>query len=176
MAARTPPPTATPIERRRRRGVGGSGIKRPHRPTAAGIARYTSGPMAERRDGNPPEEDFAAMLAAADRSERAEHRPRRARLAVGDRVRGKGVSIGSEVTVVEIDGGGEGTLETVELRDDGGELTVAVGHAVEARVVGLGEKEGIVSLRRGAGAGRGRPTLAEAAATGAAVEGLVAGV
>jgi small subunit ribosomal protein S1 len=86
------------------------------------------------------------------------------------------VSIGSDVTVIEIDGGGEGTLETVELRDESGELTVAAGDPVEARVVGLGEKEGIVSLRRGAAAGRGRPALAEAAATGLPVEGLVTGV
>ena len=132
--------------------------------------------MAERRDGDPPEEDFAAMLAASERSERGQPRPRRARLAIGDRVHGRVVSIGSEVTIIEIDGGGEGTLETEQLRDESGELTVAAGEAVEARVVGLGEKEGIVSLRRGAAVGHGRAALAEAAATGLPVAGLVTGV
>ena len=36
------------------------------------------------------------------------------RLAIGDTVRGKVVSIGPEVTVVELVGGGEGTLETLQ--------------------------------------------------------------
>src|SRR5262245_55287160 len=107
--------------------------------------------MADERDRKPPEEDFAAMLAAE--SERARGRGRRPRLAVGDRVRGTIVSVGQEVTVVDLEGGGEGTLETAELRDEGGHLTVAVGAKLEARVVSVGDKEGIVSLRRGAGRG-----------------------
>jgi small subunit ribosomal protein S1 len=121
-----------------------------------------------------PEEDFAAMFAAAEQSA---PRGRRPKLAVGDRVRGKVASIGHEVTVVELEGGGEGTLETLELRDDGGQLTVAVGDALEARVVGLGEKAGFVYLRRGAARGVDpRAGLAEAAAGGLPVEGLVTGV
>jgi len=130
--------------------------------------------MADKRNGNAPEEDFAAMLAASEQA--AKGRPRRARFAVGDTVRGKVVSIGQEVTVVELAGGGEGTLETVELRDPQGELIVAAGDTLEARVVALGEKEGFVTLRRGASAARGKPALEEAAATGLPVEGLVTGV
>src|SRR5262245_30968668 len=130
--------------------------------------------MTEKRDGDAPEEDFAAMLAASEQAARG--RPRRARFAIGDAVRGKVVSIGPEVTVVELVGGGEGTLDTLELRDDRGELTVASGETIEARVVALGEKEGFVSLRRGASAGRGRTALAEAVTTGLPVEGLITGV
>lgn len=132
--------------------------------------------MTERRDGTAPEEDFAAMFAAAERGEKAAGGGRRPRLAIGDLVRGKVVSIGQEVTVLELAGGGEGTLETIELRDPKGELIVAAGETLEARVVALGEKQGFVSLRRGAGVGRGRPALAEAAATGLPIEGVITGV
>ncbi|HLK92174.1 MAG TPA: S1 RNA-binding domain-containing protein [Polyangia bacterium] len=130
--------------------------------------------MTEKRQGDAPEEDFAAMLAASEQAARGQ--PRRVRLAIGDTVRGKIVSIGPEVTVVELAGGGEGTLETLELRDAQGELTVASGDTLEARVVALGEKQGFVTLRRGASAVRGRAALAEAATTGLPVEGLITGV
>jgi len=120
--------------------------------------------MPDRRDTDS-EEDFAAMLAASERAAGPGGRGRRPRFAVGDKVRGRIASIGQEVTVLELDGGGEGTLETLELRDEAGQLTVAVG-----------EKQGFVSVRRGAGAARGRPALEEAAATGLPVEGLVTGV
>src|SRR5262245_10704569 len=129
--------------------------------------------MTDRPRPEAPEEDFAAMFAA---SERATTRAQRPRFAVGDRVRGKVVSIGNEVTVLELAGGGEGTLETLELRDEAGQLTVKVGDAVDARVVALGEKQGFVTLRRGAIQSGGRADLAEAATTGLPIEGLVTGV
>ena len=69
--------------------------------------------MTDRNSPEAPEEDFAAMFAA---SEAAAGRARRPRFAIGDRVRGKVVSIGQEVTVLELAAGGEGTLETLELR------------------------------------------------------------
>ncbi len=114
------------------------------------------------------------MLAASEQA--AKGRPRRPRLAIGDTVRGRVVSIGQEVTVVELDGGGEGTLETLELRDPQGELIVAAGETIEARVVALGEKQGFVTLRRGASTARGAAALAEAASTGLPVDGLITGV
>jgi len=130
--------------------------------------------MASDPKDRPPEEDFAAMFAAQEKSA---PRGKKQKLAVGDRVRGAVVSIGHEVTVLELEGGGEGTLETLELRDDGGQLTVAVGDKLDARVVGLGEKAGFVFLRRGASRGVDpRAGLAEAAASGLPVEGLVTGV
>jgi small subunit ribosomal protein S1 len=118
------------------------------------------------------EEDFAAMFAA---SERETGHARRPRFAIGDRVRGKIVSIGQEVTVIELAGGGEGTLETLELRDEDGQLTVKEGDTLEARVIAHGEKQGFVTLRRGPGQG-GRTNLAEAVATGLPVEGVITGV
>ena len=131
--------------------------------------------MTERK---PPEgeEDFAAMFAA---SERQQSRAPRPRFAIGDRVRGTIVSIGQEVAVVEIAGGGEGTLETLELRDATGGLTAKVGDTLDARVVALGEKQGFVTLRRGAGHGGGaggRSNLAEAATTELPVENVITGI
>jgi small subunit ribosomal protein S1 len=121
-----------------------------------------------------PAEDFAALLAASEQKDGPARRPR---LAIGDRVRGTVVSIGRDFAVVELSGGGEGTLETLELRNEAGELTVQAGDTLEARVVGLGEKQGIVSLRRGPGRGAGaRVDLGEAAASGLPVEGLVTAV
>ena len=140
------------------------------------MTRYTSENMTtDPPDERPaPPEDFAAMFAAAEKSA---PRARRPKVAVGDRVRGKVASIGNEVTVLELEGGGEGTLETLELRDDAGQLTAAVGDVLEARVVGLGDKAGFVWLRRGASrGGDARAGLAEAAASGLPVEGLVTGV
>ncbi len=61
-------------------------------------------------------------------SERAQGRGARGpRFAIGDRVKGKVVSIGQEVTILELAGGGEGTLDTLELQDAKGQLTVATG-------------------------------------------------
>jgi small subunit ribosomal protein S1 len=130
--------------------------------------------MTDRKSPDAPEEDFAAMFAA---SEKAAGRARRPKLAIGDRVRGKIVSIGQEVTVLELAGGGEGTLETLELRDESGQLTAKAGDTLEARVVAIGEKQGFVALRRGSGSGAGgRADLAAAAGTGLPVEGMITGV
>jgi small subunit ribosomal protein S1 len=87
--------------------------------------------MTDQRKSPPPDEDFAAMFAASER----DSKQRRPALAIGDKVRGKVVSVGQEVTIIDLGGGGEGTLETLELRDPAGQLTVAVGDVVEARVV-----------------------------------------
>jgi small subunit ribosomal protein S1 len=129
--------------------------------------------MTDRDRPQAPEEDFAAMFAA---SEKATARTQRPRFAIGDRVKGKIVSIGNEVTVLELAGGGEGTLETLELRDGSGQLTVKPGDTIDARVVALGQKQGFVTVRRGAIQAGGRADLAEAATTGLPIEGLVTGV
>ena len=130
--------------------------------------------MSDGRNQKPPEEDFAAMLAE---SERAQGRGARGpRFTVGDRVKGKVVSIGQEVTILELAGGGEGTLDTLELQDGKGQLTVTTGATVEARVVRLGDRPGFVYLARGAGGGAESRDLAAAAQSGVPVEGVVTAV
>lgn len=131
--------------------------------------------MSDPRNPKAPEEDFAAMLAESERAQGSG--ARRPRLSIGDRVKGKVLSIGQEVTVLELAGGGEGTLDTLELQDEAGKLTVAVGATVEARVIGMGDRPGFVYLRRGMATGaEGRADLATAVQTGLPVEGLVTGV
>ncbi|MFL5305015.1 MAG: 30S ribosomal protein S1 [Polyangia bacterium] len=131
--------------------------------------------MSDGRDQKAPQEDFAAMLAE---SERAQGRGARGpRFAVGDRVKGKVVSIGQEVTILELVGGGEGTLDTLELQDAKGQLTVATGATVEARVVRLGDRPGFVYLARGTGTGaEASRDLELAAQSGLPVEGVVTAV
>jgi len=129
--------------------------------------------MTDRKPPADPEEDFASMFAA---SEKKAGRARPVQRAIGDRVRGKVVSIGQEVTVLELEGGGEGTLETLELRDAAGGLTAKEGDTLDARVVAMGERQGFFMIRRGAGSGGGRSNLAEAAASGLPVEGVVTAV
>jgi small subunit ribosomal protein S1 len=131
--------------------------------------------MSDPRNPKPPEEDFAAMLAESERGQgRGGRGPR---FSVGDRVKGKVVSIGHEVTILELAGGGEGTIDTLELQDQEGKLTVAAGDTVEARVVGMGERPGFVYLRRGMATGaEGRADLATAVQTGLPVDGMVTGV
>ena len=87
--------------------------------------------MADDPKKQPPDEDFAAMFAAA---EKAAPRGRRPKLAVGDRVRGTVASIGHEVTVVELEGGGEGTLDATVPRTRS--PTASLGRRSEERRVG----------------------------------------
>jgi small subunit ribosomal protein S1 len=130
--------------------------------------------MSERKPTDAADEDFAAMFAASERQAGGAQRPR---FAIGDRVRGTIVSIGQEVVVLELAGGGEGTLETLELLGADGHMAAKAGDTIDARVVALGEKQGFVTLRRGAGSGlRGSANLAEAATTGLPVEGVITGV
>lgn len=132
--------------------------------------------MSDRSDmkTGPRSEDFAALFAE---SERGQARGRPARYAIGDRVKGKLISIGRDVALIELPGGGEGTLDAVELRDEAGQLMAQVGETVEARVVAKGDKEGVVNLRRAPARGNeARASLAQFASSGLPVEGVVTGV
>ena len=128
-------------------------------------------------DRKPPdtssEEDFAAMFAA---SERETGQARRPRFAIGDRVRGKIVSIGQEVTVLELAGGGEGTLETLELRDEDGQLTVKEGDPLEARVDRARREAGVRDAPARPRSGRPSRTSPRRSPPACPSEGLITGV
>jgi small subunit ribosomal protein S1 len=131
--------------------------------------------MADQPPRNDPGEDFAALFAEAERGNKGKARQRR--YAVGDRVRGKLLSIGREVAVVELEGGGEGTLEMPDLRDEDGQLIAQVGETIEARVVETGEKEGMVTLKRALARGPdARAGLTQAIETGLPVDGVITAV
>jgi small subunit ribosomal protein S1 len=133
-------------------------------------------------------EDFAAMFAESERAERAASRAepgskRRQKPQVGERVRGKVVSIGRDTVFVELEGGrgmgaggggGEAMLDMADVRDDDGRLSVAVGDTVEAMVVDGGEQGGALLLRRGIGRGPDASAdLGQAFQNGIPVEGTV---
>ena len=89
-------------------------------------------------------EDFAALLAAYDAPERSRGP------AVGETVEGKVLSIGREAVFVDLGPGArvEGMLELDQVTGDDGELIVAVGDRIEARVVDTGGRNGCILLRR----------------------------
>ena len=74
----------------------------------------------------PEEEDFAAMFEASVKAKR---------FANGQTIEGTIVAIGPEGAFVDVGGKGEATIELAELKDDEGNLEVAVGDRVQATVV-----------------------------------------
>jgi len=114
------------------------------------------GPDSARRGRGPTRpdaggEDFAALFEA---SERATHEHAgAARLKAGDLVSGPVVSISAEAVFVDLGGKSEGVLSIDQVTDRDGQLTVAVGDVVEARVVDAGERSGAVELKRTLGKG-----------------------
>jgi small subunit ribosomal protein S1 len=73
-----------------------------------------------------PEEDFATMFEASARAKRIER---------GQTVVGTVVSIGAEVALVDVGGKSEAVIDVNELKDDDGNLEVAVGDRIPATVV-----------------------------------------
>jgi small subunit ribosomal protein S1 len=73
-----------------------------------------------------PEEDFAAMFEASLQAKRIER---------GQTVEGTIVAIGPEVALVDVGSKSEATIDISELRDDDGDLEVAVGDRIQATVV-----------------------------------------
>ena len=72
------------------------------------------------------EEDFAAMFEASQKT---------ARIAQGQTIEGTIVAIGPEVAFVNVGGKGEAVIAVDELKDDDGDIEVAVGDRVQGVVV-----------------------------------------
>lgn len=119
-------------------------------------------------------EDFAAMLAEFEKQAPAR---RRRDPQVGERVKGRVVSIGQDAAFLDLGAKSEGMIELDELLDENGRLTVRVGDELEGRVVDTGAQTGCILLRRAIGRGAdARGELAQAHQLGIPVEGLVIGV
>jgi small subunit ribosomal protein S1 len=73
-----------------------------------------------------PTDDFAAMFEASMKAKRFEK---------GQTIEGTIVAIGAEVAFVDVGGKGEATIDINELKDDEGDLEVAVGDRIQAVVV-----------------------------------------
>jgi small subunit ribosomal protein S1 len=109
-----------------------------------------------------PQEDFAAMFEASLKAKRVER---------GQAVEGTIVAIGPEVAFVDVGGKGEATIEIAELKDEDGQLEVAVGDRIQATVVStMGGLTLSRKLARGAATAR---QLEDAFHTRLPVEGKV---
>src|SRR4051812_3041 len=107
-------------------------------------------------------DDFAAMFEASVKTKR---------LREGQTVEGRIVSIGPEVAFVDVGGKGEATIEVSELKDEEGDIEVAVGDRIQAMVVSTaGGLQLSRKLARGAATDR---QLEDAFRTGLPVEGKV---
>lgn len=125
--------------------------------------------MAEQDEqGGGDDESFAALLAAS------EAQPTQ-RLAAGQTVRGRVISVGTGSAFVEIGGKGEAIIDVAEFRDPvSGEVQLTVGDQLEATVVDDGSISGSVVLKRTVGRGGHVPgELEQALAHAIAVEGVV---
>ena len=111
------------------------------------------------------QEDFATLFA------REATRPA---LEVGQVVKGRILQIGDETVFVDVGSKGEALIDRAELADEHGNVTLAVGDAIEATVVSTGDEVRLSHrLLHGVQARQG---LAVAAETGLPVEGKVAAV
>ncbi|MDI9632155.1 MAG: S1 RNA-binding domain-containing protein [Acidobacteriota bacterium] len=125
--------------------------------------------------GDPERAEFERLLAASD-SGPAPGGPREP--APGERVEGKVLAVGAETVFLDLGGGLEGILDTVEVRDLDGEVTVSVGDPLVAVVVGRdpGSRAFLLRRRGGGRPGEVGPELRQAKEMGLPVEGIIRGV
>lgn len=124
-----------------------------------------------------PEDQGGESFAALFESE-AKNKPRRAAgrgYSAGESVEGTVVRVGRDAVFLDLDGKREGFIEIIEVRDESGQVTVAVGDTLRATVVSAAG-DGAVRLARTAPRGRGSEGLAAAKDAGLPVEGVVSGV
>ena len=110
-------------------------------------------------------EDFAAMFEASLKVKRVEQ---------GQTIEGTIVAIGPEVAFVDVGGKGEATIEVAELKDEDGDLEVAIGDRLQAVVIST--QGGLTlsrKLARGAATAR---QLEDAFHSGLPVEGRIENV
>ena len=109
-----------------------------------------------------PDEDFAAMFEASERVKRIER---------GQTVEGTIVTIGREVALVDVGSKSEAVIDVSELKDDEGDLEVAVGDRIQATVVST--TGGLTLSRRLARGAATARQLEDAFRTGLPVQGKV---
>jgi small subunit ribosomal protein S1 len=109
-----------------------------------------------------PTDDFAAMFQASIQAKRIEK---------GQTLEGTIVAIGPEVALVDVGGKSEATIDVDELKDDEGDLEVAVGDRIQAIVVST--VGGLTLSRKLARRAATERQLADAFHTGLPVEGKV---
>ena len=111
------------------------------------------------------EEDFAAMFEASVKARRLER---------GQTVEGTIVAFGAEVAFVSVGGKSEAQIDLAELKDEAGNLDVAIGDRIQAVV--LSTTDGVTLSRKGVRHAATQRELENAFRAGLAVEGRVDGV
>jgi small subunit ribosomal protein S1 len=110
------------------------------------------------------EESFAALLDQYSPESDVE-------LRIGDKIRGKIISIGDETIFVDTRTKIDASVERADLLDENGELPYSVGDSVELYVVAASESD--IRLSKAIAGGGGLTLLKEAQAQGIPVEGRV---
>jgi small subunit ribosomal protein S1 len=110
------------------------------------------------------EEDFAAMFEASLQAKRIER---------GQTIEGTIVAIGPEVALVDVGAKSEAAIDVGELKDDDGDIEVAVGDRIQATVVSTGG--GLTLSRKLALGAASLRQLEDAFRAGLPVEGKVIG-
>jgi len=118
----------------------------------------------DNENGEEQEESFAAMLEAYGTGEGSD-------LGVGDKIRGRIVSIGRESVFVDTGTKMDGVVDKAELLDKDGELTLAEGDTLELYITALSDEE--IKLSRALSGIGGLNMLKEAYEKAAPVEGKV---
>jgi small subunit ribosomal protein S1 len=115
-------------------------------------------------------QDFGQILAEFAGSEQQQAKTPE----IGEKVRGRILSIGETSAFVDLGGKSEGMIDVAQLKDSAGTLTVSVGDEIEATVTGNDPETGSLVLRRKAARGQDVALeLRQALETGLPVEGVV---
>lgn len=112
-----------------------------------------------------PDEDFAALFEASVQTKRFRN---------GQTIEGTIVAIGPEVAFVSVGGKGEATIDVEELKDDEGDIEVAIGDRIQATVVS--NAGGLTLSRKMALGAASAGQLEDAFRAGLPVEGKVEAV
>ena len=107
-------------------------------------------------------EDFATLFEASLKAKRVER---------GQTIEGTIVAIGPEVAFIDVGGKGEATIDVAELKDDEGDIEVAVGDRIQAVVISTAG--GLTLSRKLARGAASQRQLEDAFHSGLPVEGKV---
>jgi small subunit ribosomal protein S1 len=118
----------------------------------------------DNENGEEKEESFAAMLEAYSPGEDAD-------IGVGDKIRGKIVSIGRDSVFVDTGTKVDGVVDKAELLDENGELPLSEGDMLELFIVALSDEE--IKLSKALSGIGGLSMLTEAYEKAAPVEGKI---
>src|SRR5215210_521529 len=107
--------------------------------------------MTDQQTETENKEEFAQALAEFEQQggEKREDPP------VGAKVTGKILSIGEETAFVDLGTKSEAVIETAQLKDAEGNLTVNVGDSIDATVTSADTETGLQLRKRAAGGGSG---------------------